>query len=286
MKNPGHILLLIAFSWITGSAQEASYPLHNGDRWEYWYLDTGGGSYDYTSGITGDTTMPDGKTYTMFSGGTSWFGMYQRQSGDTILQFDQVSGEERLLYNFSASPGDIITAYPYGGDTTVIRLLTISTDTLFGSGRRTWTFLVDHIVHAIDDEEYDTITDSLGLTGVNCFCNPWVLHGAVIGGRQYGSVAGVTNQPGQIPSAISLRQNYPNPFNPTTIIRYALPHADHVRLGVFNLLGQEIALIVDEEKTAGSYSVSWNASGVSSGVYYYRLTAGDFTETKKMVLIH
>jgi len=82
-----------------------------------------------------------------------------------------------------------------------------------------------------------------------------------------------------------LYQNYPNPFNPSTTIRYELPKASYVTLKIYNVLGQEVATLVNEEKPAGNYEVNFNASNLSSGVYFYKIKAGSYVETKKMNLI-
>ena len=88
-----------------------------------------------------------------------------------------------------------------------------------------------------------------------------------------------------IPTEYRLEQNYPNPFNPATTISYELPSASHVSLTVFNLLGQEVAVLVDETQEAGYKTVSFNAGYLPSGVYTYRITAGTFTDTKRMLLL-
>ncbi|MCP4633092.1 MAG: T9SS type A sorting domain-containing protein, partial [candidate division Zixibacteria bacterium] len=88
-----------------------------------------------------------------------------------------------------------------------------------------------------------------------------------------------------LPYQTSLSQNYPNPFNPVTTIEYALPHQSEVRLDVYNLLGQRVETLVDNIQKLGNYSISWNASGFSSGIYFYRLTSGDKTYTKRMTLL-
>ncbi len=88
-----------------------------------------------------------------------------------------------------------------------------------------------------------------------------------------------------VPEKISLGQNYPNPFNPNTTIQYELPATQHVVLKVYNVIGEEIATLVNEEKPAGSYAVPFNASQLSSGMYFYKLQTKNFTNVKQMVLI-
>ena len=89
----------------------------------------------------------------------------------------------------------------------------------------------------------------------------------------------------QLPTTYLLSQNYPNPFNPETTIEYALPEATKVRVQVYNSLGQVVEVLVDSEQEAGYHEIKWNGEGVASGVYFYRLTAGEFTDTKRMVLM-
>jgi len=88
-----------------------------------------------------------------------------------------------------------------------------------------------------------------------------------------------------LPKSFSLEQNYPNPFNPATVIRYSLPANGRVMLKVYSVLGQEVETLVNEVKVPGSYEVTWDARGFASGVYYYRLQAGSYTATKKLLLI-
>jgi len=87
------------------------------------------------------------------------------------------------------------------------------------------------------------------------------------------------------PVTFGLSQNYPNPFNPVTVINYQLASESDVRLVVYDLLGREVASLVNEKKAAGSYTVSFNATNISTGVYFYKLTAGNFSEIKKMTIL-
>jgi methionine-rich copper-binding protein CopC len=88
-----------------------------------------------------------------------------------------------------------------------------------------------------------------------------------------------------VPQEFYMAQNYPNPFNPSTTFEFALPVAGHVNLDVFNVLGQKVETVVDENLNAGIHQVVWDATDVSSGVYFYRLTTSDNTETRKMMLL-
>jgi hypothetical protein len=87
------------------------------------------------------------------------------------------------------------------------------------------------------------------------------------------------------PNDFSLEQNFPNPFNPTTVIRWQLPVTSEVSFKVYNILGNEVAAIINKELPAGNYEVEYDASNLPSGIYFYTLTANDFSETKKMTLV-
>ena len=98
--------------------------------------------------------------------------------------------------------------------------------------------------------------------------------------------ASVVNQIGTgVPTKYNMEQNYPNPFNPSTSIKFALPKASNVKITVFNMLGQVVSVPVNENKSAGFYEVKFNGSNLASGSYYYRIEAGSYVETKKMMLI-
>jgi hypothetical protein len=88
-----------------------------------------------------------------------------------------------------------------------------------------------------------------------------------------------------VPNNFELYQNYPNPFNPTTKIQYQVSSSSHVSLNVYDVLGNEVRTLINEEKPAGFYEVEFDARNLSSGIYFYRLKAGSFVETKKMILL-
>jgi hypothetical protein len=99
------------------------------------------------------------------------------------------------------------------------------------------------------------------------------------------SSTGVEKDKDQLPKDFALQQNYPNPFNPTTVISYQLSVNSNVKLSIFDVLGREVTTLVNEKKPAGSYAVQWNAIGMPSGIYFYKLQVGKYTEAKKLILL-
>ena len=98
-------------------------------------------------------------------------------------------------------------------------------------------------------------------------------------------VLGINDELAGLPEEYHLYQNYPNPFNPVTVIKYALPQASDISLVIYNLRGQEVRRWDIPGQPAGNHQVSWDAPNIASGVYLYRLIAGDFLQTRKMVLL-
>jgi len=133
-----------------------------------------------------------------------------------------------------------------------------------------------------------TLTDSLAFTTVYYWRAKAINSG---GESDWSSIwsfsisTAVSTESKNIPVEFTLQQNYPNPFNPTTQIRYGIKEAVDVRLVVYNMLGQEVITLVNEKKSAGWHTITLDASGFSSGFYIYRIQAGDFVDTKKLMLI-
>ncbi len=164
-----------------------------------------------------------------------------------------------------------------------------------------WTFkLHDYVTEeSFDLRSVETYDFDISVVGSNQKANPISILNSVMGQEmkfksnqtpRFGititpSVSSVGVEPGDEPTAFALAQNYPNPFNPSTTINYSVKNTGAVTLSVYNLMGQKVAELVNETKSAGSYNVTWNASQAASGMYYYRLEAGGQTLTRKMTLI-
>src|SRR5690606_27853451 len=125
----------------------------------------------------------------------------------------------------------------------------------------------------------DFVNDSLGyVVSVNGGIYKTINRGGTVG------INMVTNS--QIPNSFSLSQNYPNPFNPSTNIGFEIPTKQKMSLKIYNIIGQSVAVLVDDLLSAGKYNYAFDASSLPSGVYFYKLTAGnEFSQTKKMLLI-
>ena len=112
-----------------------------------------------------------------------------------------------------------------------------------------------------------------------------ILYDRVVAAGIWSTIVSVEDKKNEIPTMYSLSQNYPNPFNPSTTINYSIPQSSLVSLKVYDILGREVATLVNEVKPVGNYQVVFNASTLASGVYFYRIVVGNFSETKKLNLI-
>jgi Secretion system C-terminal sorting domain len=259
---------LTVLSSITFS--QGYFPLQKGNLWQYSEI-----PYPIeTTQVLGDTILPNGNTYTVCSG----YGLpskFLRQAGAKVYGVDS-QGNELAIIDFAANVSDVVSVN--GSTLDTIRL--IEKDFNFGDGQNYWIF---------SSTNYTVwrIIDSLGI--FQMIFEPGVqltLRGARINGIvRYGTITSVTQEPTMLPVGISLMQNYPNPFNPSTAISFRIPSRSFVSLKVFDLIGREVATIVSEEMSAGSYTKQWNAEKMSSGIYFYRLQAGSSMETKKLVLL-
>jgi hypothetical protein len=141
-------------------------------------------------------------------------------------------------------------------------------------------------------EEDPAVTDLLGGRSIKKIIAMDDVSGRVIGDSLNiifttdSSVLSAVDEDGNHIHNYSLSNNYPNPFNPSTIFEYNLPHFGFVTLKVYDMLGREIATLVNEEKPAGSYKLEFNAEDLASGIYYYQIKVGnEFVETRKMILM-
>ncbi|HXF99352.1 MAG TPA: T9SS type A sorting domain-containing protein, partial [Bacteroidota bacterium] len=176
--------------------------------------------------------------------------------------------------NLPDSPAnDVLIYYPGFATSTYLVAMDvgvfISTD--YG---QTWTELADGLPNTVAISlDYNLLGNKLRVG----------THGR--GVYETSLVTGVIDYRNTSPESFVLYQNYPNPFNPTTHIRYALPTSSRVQLVVYDALGREVERLVDAEQSPGTYAAMWDARTRASGVYFYKLTAGGFSQTKKLLLV-
>ncbi|MBK7447376.1 MAG: T9SS type A sorting domain-containing protein [Ignavibacteria bacterium] len=127
---------------------------------------------------------------------------------------------------------------------------------------------------------YNSVYFTDSLTG-------WVVgdSGIILKTTTGGILTNFANTSTEIPDKYFLSQNYPNPFNPVTNLEFGIPELEFVSLKIFDVLGNEVSILVNENKPAGRYEVTFNGTGLPSGIYYYKLTSGNYSYTRKMMLI-
>jgi len=192
-----------------------------------------------------------------------WVSRYN--NGSTDLGFCIAVGEEGSVYVSGGSKGSI-TDYDY------------ATVKYNSSGQQQWIQRYDYSGE-FGDIAKSIIVDTYGslyITGTS---------DRDIQTLKYSQLTGLITNPTETPSDFSLSQNYPNPFNPKTIINYQLSMFNFVSIKVYDVLGNEVASLVNGKQNAGYYSVEFDGSGFASGVYFYKLEAGEFSETKRMVIL-
>jgi hypothetical protein len=216
-------------------------------------------------------------------------GILAEQDANNLVRFDYSSNPAET-YVFAASFSNGFT--PDAVNIQVYRPAPGATGTqpLYMRVKRegnVWTqwYSTDGTTWALASRFYHRLTLSgVGLFAANAGTAP-PSHTAIVDYFRVNSLVSDVAPAPAIPAAFALEQNYPNPFNPATTIRYGLPHKSAVQLTVYNMLGQQVVVLVQGEQEAGYHDVKLDCSGYSSGVYFYRLQAGGFVDVKKLVLV-
>jgi hypothetical protein len=259
------------------------FPLAVGDRWRYFEFD-GRWTYDtLEKAVTGDTLI-HGISYSVMNGD-----LFRFDSLGNVIE--GLPGSEIMWYrlgDLSRSPWPTL-------NNMVARFDSIVIDTVYGSARRILgiQYFVPSDTNFTQAAVHEWLCEGIGLERLVWFPIGYsVLTGARIDGITYGTLTDVPEASAGPPMPFSLAQNYPNPFNPSTVIQYTAggaggrgPGARDVSLIVYDLLGRQVAVLVHEKKQPGSYEVKFDGSNLPSGVYFYRLTAGDFVQAKKLVIV-
>lgn len=282
------------------------YPLAVGNKWVYNKTTVEYDPYPQYSHqilvkeVLGDTIAANGKHYYLIRDETLWGG-YALERNDSVegkvyryLEDPGLPENEYLLDDLLAEVGDTVNSYRMGyypgSHTTVLDEITF---VKWGLTKPKKVF-EQYILHP----PIYSLTQDIGLDSIFSYFDfgetRVILKGCIVDGIVYGdtTVVSVENETEIFPTEFSLSQNYPNPFNPITTIRFTIPivtlsevEGSFVTLKIYDVLGNEIVTLINEEKPAGSHEVEFNAANLPSGVYFYQLRAGGFVDTKKLILI-
>lgn len=266
-------MMLIA----TAFSQPVYYPLAVGNR-----LTFSGNAPWTTVTVQRDTLMPNGQRYAELVGLQGFAPAFQRQHGSQVFQYHAPSNSDSLLFDFALRAGDTLASHPWGGsDTLDILLVEQDTVSLFGRRRRHWAFAWN-IRKAIDDERVIDVVDSVGVTGLSLASGASMIVAATIDGVAYHTMSA---DPSPAPPSMVLLQNFPNPFNPSTTVRFSLPERTVASLHVYDVLGRSVRQYDLHELSAGDHAVTIDASGLSGGIYFYRLVAGAVSQTRRLTVL-
>lgn len=268
------------------------YPLEIGNYWQYEVTKAPFGAIDTTwigyKEVVGDTIMANGNKYFIIEENELITGVntrptYYRRLDSTTSNVYQYKNnlQEEIVDSLLAKEGDKIF---YGFN------CTSDSSKMFWGSEIDTKFFQDVLISSVSYRGYE-YGKGLGETirrydDINLYHIGYkaTLIYAKIGEEEFGIKTSIKEY-NNIPNEFSLSQNYPNPFNPETIINYNLPYSSQVKLVVYDILGNEMVLLVDDNKTAGQYSIELDGSHLSSGVYIYRLISGRASISKKMLLL-
>lgn len=283
------LFLSVDFSTAADTVSAKYFPLVVGNSYTYQVSTMFGPETRIRASITKDTVI-DAKRYFYCKGfpliGTGWV-RYDSLKSNLLLRSASTQNCSGYIYEiFIDSLGmsaNNFMSCPYGS----FRCTGVSTIMIFGQTKDSKTFKNDGLT-----QKYLTYAKDIGLTG-GCEGEPppcetyYTLMGCVLNGITYGDtlLTNVIQTNITIPDKFSLAQNYPNPFNPETVISFAIPKTSFVSLKIYNTVGVEMVTLINEEIVSGYYNYKWNAQKFPSGIYYYKIEAGEFNETRKMILV-
>jgi Secretion system C-terminal sorting domain len=312
MKLIAIVLTLLLPSVILGQVDSLKdileyLPLQDGNCWQYKEC-----SFDQYAGsdtglisieVVRDTVMPNGLRYKTIH--EKFYPSFD--SADVFERIDSLTGcvhmynpnihpatSDPIVDSLFAKKGDTVRCY-WGGILAISEYDNPSACTSIAQGTVLGLPSIVKVMHA-DHQPYPDnailykLAKGLGVcfqdVGNGYFDDSLNLVYARINGVEYGTrITSVRNTRSSLPGSFVLFQNYPNPFNPSTTISYQLSVNEFVTLRIFDVLGREVAKLVNERQTAGNHSITFNANNLPNGVYFYRLRANTFVETKKLTVL-
>mgnify|MGYP002378654723 FL=1 len=261
------------------------------------FRSTNNGANWFSTGLTGLTIYSLAEAGGLILAGTSRFGMYvSTDDGSSWITvpffnlgvFDFAADSNLVLAGTSSG---IYRSTNYGFSFTQFALEEELISDVLISGSTVFAGSFSGGVYVSGNHGADWLQKNEGLTQLTssslCILNNYLFTGTQhsVFRRTLPELIGIQQISNEVPKQYLLSQNYPNPFNPETSILFAVPQSGFVKLTVFDMLGREVATLVNEVLSAGTYKADWDASMYSSGVYFYKLESIDYTDVKKIMLI-
>ena len=276
-----YLISIIFLSFTSQIFPQNWFPLDVGNRWDYFvHHDAGsmGEWYDSISiEIIDKQILSNNLEYYLFSGPFTWwyypYPKYIREENDKIYFFDEEDSIDCFAFRFDLPLWSFYENCK-GGQVNIYGI-----DTSFTLGYPD--------IHQNQSTWYD-FSERFGIYHYfepGLVNSDYTMKGCIISDTTYGQLLVSVQNSNQNLHSFHLSQNYPNPFNPITTISYQIPELSSVSLKVYDVLGDEVTTLINEEKPAGNYEVEFDGNNLTSGVYFYTLRAGTFAETEKMVLM-
>lgn len=284
------IFFYLFFSQISISAQIDTtiwYPLKIGNYWEYSDNGLNASNVHESYTVIGDTIMPNGKSYSIIKiedlllNTLLGFSYRRLESNLYLYIWNRNTNREYKYYDFSI--GDSLL-WPI--DSTYFQRKMVITKNI-------WNVLFqmvlerkeyENVFPQIIEREWQRVSKGVGEVLIGYAGGKIELIGAIINGKSYGGITLIDDKQ-YLPNNFVLNQNYPNPFNPSTNIKYSIAKTGQVSLKVYDSLGREVKILVEGVKNIGTYTVEFNGSDLSSGIYFIKLISGSFSSTIKAILL-
>jgi photosystem II stability/assembly factor-like uncharacterized protein len=293
--------------WMTTPTTGFMYGDPVGNRWSLWKTIDGGATWDSTGLYQTQVSGEAGWNNAIFVLGTAiWFGtnathMYYSPTngitGSWVSETTPAANQYSTWFNtptIGISGGAGLYSTTNAGVTwsNLTAPGTGNVSGITGAGADYWFVRQANIIYRSTNNGAAWSPEFTGPTGAvfnhigksRAGTRMWAVTSAGLIFKSDGPV-GIVPINNEVPNAYSLNQNYPNPFNPATTIKYSIPQASYVTVKIYDMLGNEVMTVVNEHQNAGTYAGSVDASNLASGVYFYTIRAGNFTDTKKMMLV-
>ncbi len=275
--------------WCAGLEGKILKSSDYGSTWQYKNSGVTWGLYDvgFSSENTGYICGAEGHILKSSDGGDTWFSLNTliTESLYKLYFIDDSTGWCAGNSIYFTSDGGSSWETQYYGETPIKDIVFTSAENGYAAGfEGTYITTSDGGEKWIKQPKISNSTfNDITISGDSnlWFCG---LNGVLMG-TKIPVILGVFTDDAQVINSFLLLQNYPNPFNPLTVIRYSLPSSVNVSLKIYDILGKEVETLINKKQAAGNYKVEFNGAGLASGVYIYRLQAGGFTSTKKMILL-